>query len=107
MITRSRSRLAKHIHNNTNSLNNKMNTETVTTVNSNSEVEFDINNQLGDINTLNQITMENQETGMRGQDDEETETQQITAETQKEIRARPTQQTLPEAPKEIDIQRCV
>ena len=51
MITRSRSRLTKHIHNNANNLNNKMNTETATTENYNSEVEFDINNQLGDTNT--------------------------------------------------------
>ena len=49
MITRSKSRRTKHIHNNTNKLNDKMNTETATT--HNSEGEFDINNQLGDPNT--------------------------------------------------------
>ena len=47
--------------------------------------------------------MEDQDSGTRGQDNEEIETQQITPETQHEIRPRPAQQTTPEAPKEIDI----
>ena len=62
-----------------------MNTETATI--HNSEMEFDVNNQLGEPKTLAQITMENQDSGTRGQDKGETETQQ----------------TVPETPKEIDI----
>ena len=69
----------------------------------NSEMEFDVNNQLGDPKTLAQITMEIQDSGTRGQDNRETETQRITPETLKEIRGEPTQQTIPETPKEIDI----
>ena len=82
MITRSRSRQNKHIHHNTNKLNN-MNTETATI--HNSEMGFDVNNQLGDPKTLAQITMENQDSGTRVQDNGETETQQITPETLKAV----------------------
>ena len=52
MITRSKSRQTKYIQNNTNKINDNMNTETETT--QNSEGEFDINNQLGDQHTLAQ-----------------------------------------------------
>ena len=58
-----------------------MDTETTS---HNSEMEFDVNNQLGDPDTMAQIETENQDSGTRGQDNEEAETQQITPELTRE-----------------------
>ena len=54
----------------------------------NYEGELDINNQLGDQQTLAQLTVEDQESRTRGQDHEGVETPQITPEIQHEGRPR-------------------
>ena len=64
MITRSKSRKNKNTQNNTQEVDNNMNT--VTTSHDN-QMEFDINNQLGDSQMLAHISMGNQESGTRGQ----------------------------------------
>ena len=78
-----------------------MNTETETT--QNYEGELDINNQLGDQQTLAQLTVEDQESRTRGQDHEEVQTPQTTPEIQHEGRPRLTQRTTTETPKEPDM----
>ena len=77
-----------------------MNTETTSHDN---EMEFDINNQLGDSQMLAHISMGNQESGTRGPNDENTERQQITQETLVEIRERTGDKILPETNKDTDI----
>ena len=101
MITRRKSRQTKYIQNNTNKINNKMNTETGNT--QSYEGEFDINNQLGDQHTLAQLTVDDQESRTRGQNHEEVVTPQITPETQHEGRPGFAQKTTTKTPKEPNM----
>ena len=70
------------------------------------KMEFEINNQLGDPDTLADISEENQESGTWGQNrqyDENAETQQLTPTEITEIRERPISQTPLETDKNTDI----
>ena len=75
MITRSKSRKNKNTQNNTHEVDNNMNTETTSHGN---EMDFDINNQLGNSQTIAHISMANEESGTRGPNEENAETQKIT-----------------------------
>ena len=69
-------------------------------------MEFETNNQLGDPDTLADISEENQASGMwgqNGQNDENAETQQFTPTIVAEIRERPICQTPLEKDKNTDI----
>ena len=70
------------------------------------EMEFEINNQLGDPDMLADISEENQASGtwgQNGQNNENAETQQFTPTIETEIRERPICQTPLETDKNTDI----